>query len=80
MKKLFNLDKKTFWPTAIALFTTFVWAGFIVVSLFSMLSLRGTIDLQPWADVVLGTAQGAYGLIALGLIIFQAQINNNDKK
>jgi len=78
MNKLFNLDKKKFIPTAKALFTTFVWAGFIVVSFFSALSLRGTIDLQPWADVVLGTAQGAYGLIALGLIIFQAQIN--DKK
>ena len=80
MKTLFKLEKKKLWTTTKALFTTFVWAGFIVVSLFSMLSLRGTIDLQPWADVVLGTAQGAYGLVALGLIIFQAQINNNDKK
>lgn len=76
MEKLFKLDKKKLGPTIVALFTTFVWAGFIVVSFFTALSLRGTIDLQPWADMVLGTAQGAYGLVALGLIIYQGQVNN----
>ena len=76
MKKLFNLETKAVWTTIKALFTTFAWAGFIVVSLFSALSLRGAIDLQPWSEALLGTIQGVYGLVALGLIIYQAQISN----
>ena len=75
MSKLFDIDKKKFGPTAKALVTTFIWAGFIVVSFFTALTLRGDINLQPWAEVLLGTIQGAYGLTALGLIIYQANIN-----
>lgn len=78
MKKLFNMNTKNIWSNIKALVTTAIWSGFIVVSFFTALSLRGDINLQPWADGLLGTLQGAYGLAALGLIIFQGQ-KNKDK-
>jgi len=78
MKKLFNIDTKNLWSTIKALITTALWSGFIVVSFFTALTLRGDIDLQPWADGLLGTFQGAYGLAALGLIVYQGQ-KNKDK-
>ena len=77
--KLPTIDTKKIWNTTKALFTTAMWAGFIVVSFFTALTLRADIDLTPIADGILGSIQGAFGLAALGLIIFEGQ-KNKDKK
>jgi len=79
MKKL-NIDTKNIWNTTKALFTTAMWAGFIVVSFFTALTLRGDIDLAPVADGILGSLQGGFGLAALGIIVYTGQVNKNNKK
>ena len=76
MKKL-NIDTKNVWNTTKALFATVLWAGFIVVAFFAALDLRGDIDLTPTADGLLGSAIGAYGLAALGIIVYEGQKNKN---
>ena len=77
--KLPKVDTKKVWLITKAIVTTTLWAGFIVVSFFVALTLRGDIDLTSSADGLLGTAAGAYGLAALGLIIYQGQLNKNKK-